>query len=157
MQQHFCEKIKPGNWYVSGTTCLQDAPGDIVCLKDGPEDIVCRKDGPGDMVCLKDVVGDTIGLNDIAGDAFGDAGYAVAMEEYVASSASHMTLCTIRFNVSFNFLKLIGKKNKNLVNQDTSLPRYLRSRWRHGSSTRYNDHFGNAGTLEGILAGPCKS
>lgn len=74
-----------GYWYVSDTTCLQDVPGDIVCLKDGPEDIVCRKDGPGDMVCLKDVVGDTIGLKDIAGDAFGDAGYAVAMEEYVAS------------------------------------------------------------------------
>mgnify|MGYP002803389586 FL=1 len=84
-----------GYWYVSGTACLQDVPADIVCLKDGPGDMVCLKDGPGDnvclkdgpgdMVCLKDVVGDTTGLKDIAGDAFDDAGYAVAMVEYVAS------------------------------------------------------------------------
>lgn len=116
--QHFCDKIKPGNWYVSGTACLQDVPADIVCLKDGPGDMVCLKDGPGDnvclkdgpgdMVCLKDVVGDTTGLKDIAGDAFDDAGYAVAMVEYVASSALHITLCTIRSTVSFNLLKLLG-------------------------------------------------
>jgi len=74
-----------GYWYVSGTACLQDVPGDIVCLKDGPGDIVCLKDGPGAIVCLKDGPGDMVCLKDIAGDAFGDAGYAVAMVEYVAS------------------------------------------------------------------------